>query len=244
MELQLTASSFPAVVIEGDCIQIMPRMPSGSVDFILTDPPYLCNYLDRSGRRIKNDDREDWLVPAFKEMFRVLKDDSFCVCFYGWHRADAFIHAWRSAGFRILEHLVFIKPYESSRRYVSRRHEQAYVLAKGFPRIPQYPPADVMNWQYTGNKLHPTQKPLAILRPLIESFSRAGDFVLDPFCGSGSTLVAASELGRRSIGLELEPEFAEVAKTRVGSVDIAALEIAILRIVFIVLIPILQLTQC
>jgi site-specific DNA-methyltransferase (adenine-specific) len=71
-----------------------------------------------------------------------------------------------------------------------------------------------MGWNYTGNKLHPTQKPLNVLSSLVRAFSRPGDHVLDPFCGSGSTIVAALRLGRSAIGIELDPKFAEAAKSR------------------------------
>jgi site-specific DNA-methyltransferase (adenine-specific) len=70
------------------------------------------------------------------------------------------------------------------------QHEQAYFLSKGKPTPTAAPPPDVINWTYTGNKLHPAQKPVGIFRPLIEAFTRPGDTVLDPFCGSGSTLAA------------------------------------------------------
>ncbi len=63
--------------------------------------------------------------------------------------------------------------------------------------------APSLEWQYAGNKLHPTQKPLGSLKPLIEAFCSAGGLVFDPFCGSGSILVAAWETGRSFIGIEL-----------------------------------------
>ena len=70
--------------------------------------------------------------------------------------------------------------------------------------MPEHPIPDVLDWQYTGNRLHPTQKPVGSLKPLIEAFCPAGGMVLDPFCGSGSTLVAARETGRFFTGIELD----------------------------------------
>ena len=73
-------------IIPGDCIEVMRQMPDRSVDFIATDPPYLVNYEDRSGRRVANDDRDGWLAPAFAQMYRVLKYNRFAVSFYGWNK--------------------------------------------------------------------------------------------------------------------------------------------------------------
>ena len=67
--------------MQGDCQQVMSKFPSRSVDFILTDPPYLVGFTDRSGRSIANDKRGDWLMPVSREMFRVLKNDSLAVSF-------------------------------------------------------------------------------------------------------------------------------------------------------------------
>jgi adenine-specific DNA-methyltransferase len=194
----------PGTITLGDCIDVMSRMPSASVDFILTDPPYLVNYRDRSGRSIANDREADWLAPAFAEMHRVLKPNSLAVSFYGWNKIDKFMSAWKSAGFYPVGHIVFRKHYASSTRFMQHRHEQAYVLAKGRPALPDTPVPDVIDWQYTGNRLHPTQKPLAVLKPLIESFTAPGDIVFDPFAGSGSTCAAAYDLGRSYIGIELD----------------------------------------
>jgi adenine-specific DNA-methyltransferase len=199
----------------GDCVEVMRQMASASVDFILTDPPYLVNYRSRDGRALTNDVDGRWLKPAFAEAHRVLRPDRFCVCFYGWSKADKFIAAWREAGFQIVGHLVFRKSYASATRFLRYQHEQAYLLAKGAPRRPERPISDVLEMRYTGNAIHPTQKPVSALLPLIESFSSEGDLVLDPFCGSGSTLVAAHRLGRRFIGIELDPTYHELATRRI-----------------------------
>jgi adenine-specific DNA-methyltransferase len=202
-------------VLLGDCIGLMRGFDAGSIDFILTDPPYLVNYRGRDGRRVTNDDNESWLQPAFAEMYRVLKDESFCVSFYGWNKIDRFMAAWRAAGLRIVGHIVFRKAYASSVRFMRYHHEQAYLLAKGDPSPPLKPIADVIDWTYTGNRLHPTQKPTQALEPLIRTFCKPDGLVLDPFCGSGSTLVAARSAGRRFIGIELDGEHFLTASRRV-----------------------------
>ena len=61
----------------------------------------------------------------------------------------------------------------------------------------------MLDWHYTGNRLHPTQKPVPSLKPVIDAFTKPGDIVLDPFCGTGSTLLAAEILGRRYIGIDV-----------------------------------------
>jgi len=115
--------------------------------------------------------------------------------------------AWKTAGFRVVGHIVFTKAYSSKSAFVGYRHESAYVLAKGRPPLPENPLPDVMPWEYSGNRYHPTEKPVSALRPLIESFTQPGDIVLDPFGGSGSTCVAAVQCGRRWIGIELLEEY-------------------------------------
>jgi len=154
------------------------------------------------------------LAPAFAQMFRVLRDDAFCISFYGWNRVDRFFAAWRAAGFRVVGHLVFAKQYQSKARFLAYQHESAYLLAKGQPALPAEPLPDVMPWKYSGNRHHPTQKPVECLAPLIESFSRPRDIVLDPFAGSGSTCVAARQVGRRFYGIEMDPKYHAAATQR------------------------------
>lgn len=200
----LSADQVRNTIRHGDCVKLMRRMDTASVDFILTDPPYACRYVDRSGRSVANDNNTRWIAPAFTEMHRLLKPGGLCVSFYGWHVADQFIKAWREAGFRITGHMVFRKKYPSSKRFLQHHHEMAYLLAKGDARTPSEPLCDVREWSYTGNRLHPTQKPVSALKPLIQSFCPPRGLVLDPFCGSGSTLQAAQEVGRAFVGIEID----------------------------------------
>jgi adenine-specific DNA-methyltransferase len=203
-------------IITGNCLDVMAEMPSASVDCVITDPPYLVNWIDRDGRGYQNDNPNDtsWLVPVYRELYRVLKPDSFCVSFYGFTKAEAFLAAWREVGFDLLEHLVWVKPYASSEKFARRYHEQAYLLAKGRPRKPRHRLPSVLEWRFTGNPLHPAQKPVMAILPLIMAYSEKGDIVLDPFSGSGTTAVAAQELDRRYIGIELDPTYAAKAQER------------------------------
>ncbi|HEX3683669.1 MAG TPA: DNA methyltransferase [Bryobacteraceae bacterium] len=208
--------STTSILHHGDCIEFMAAMPPRSVDFILTDPPYIAGFKARDGRTVQNDDNDAWLKPAYAEMFRVLKQNAFAVSFYGWPKVDLFFDAWKSAGFHIGGHFVFRKHYTSQSAFLKCQHEHAALLIKGTPAFPAKPLPDVIDMPYSGNKMHPTQKPLAILKPLIQCFSEQGDTVLDPFAGSGSTLVAARAVQRHGIGIELDEAHHRTATGRLA----------------------------
>jgi adenine-specific DNA-methyltransferase len=213
-------------IIQGDCARLLQLLPDAAVNFVLTDPPYLVWYRDRHGRTLANDDDPAWVAGVYAELYRVLKPDTFCLTFYGWGHVDTFLRAWRSAGFRPVGHIVWVKNYASSTRFLRYRHEQAYVLTKGRPPLPTEPIDDVQPWGYSGNEDHPTQKSARILAPLIKAFTHPGDLVLDPFAGSGSSLVAAASLGRRFLGTELDRQYCEGARAKLARVDVARRNVA------------------
>jgi hypothetical protein len=139
------------------------------------------------------------------------------VSFYGWPNADKFLTAYRVAGFRVAGHFVFPKRYTSKTRFVRYQPECAHLLVKGTPWLrDENAIGDVIDWTYSGNKLHPTQKPISVLMQLIEAFSSLGDLVLDPFAASGSTLAAARMLGRCWLGVEIDEKYHEIAIKRMG----------------------------
>jgi DNA modification methylase len=189
-------------VVHGDCLDVMRALPNESIDMVVADPPYLVKYLPRDRRTVANDQNNAWLRPAFAEMYRVLKPNTFCVSFYGWPEVDQFMATWKRVGFSPVSHIVCLKEYASRTGYTRSFHEVLYLLAKGRPPRRANPIGDVLRWQYTGNPLHPTQKPVAVVQTLIETFSKPGDVVLDPFAGSGTTGVAAWNCGRQFILIE------------------------------------------
>jgi len=203
-------------VIHGDCLTVMSTIPSQSVDLVVADPPYLVNYVPRDRRTVENDTNHDWLLPAYAEIYRVLKPNTFCVSFYGWPQVDQFMATWKRVGFSPVSHIICLKEYPSRVGYTRSFHEVLYLLAKGRPPRPVKPPGDVLRWHYTGNPLHPTQKPVEVIQQLIEAFSKRGDVVLDPFAGSGTTGVAAQKCGRQFVLVEKVQEHWKDAHDRIA----------------------------
>lgn len=206
-------------IYHGDCVEVMAALPSESIDFVLTDPPYLVNYTGRwDGERkaIVGDDEASWLHPAFSQIWRLMKPDTFCVSFYGWPEVDTFMQAWRSIGFRPVSHLAFVKNVWGLGRMSRGQHEAAYLLAKGKPKPPIQPISDVIEWTRERGALHPNQKPLDALYPLLSCYCPEGGVTLDPFMGSASTLRAAKDLGLSGIGVEIEERYVNVAIGRLA----------------------------
>lgn len=210
------ANDQPSRIVQGDCRQVLAALPAQCVDLVVTDPPYLVGYHDRSGRQVIGDQDHELIGEAFTQVGRVLKPGAFVVSFYGWNHVDTFARAWRGAGLRMVGHLVWVKTYASSRGSTQRYHESAYLLAKGAPRQPRRALPDVLPWHYSGNRLHPTQKPVSAMRELIDAYSWPGELVLDPFAGSGTTAVAAAELGRRYLAIERDDDAVQVTRYRLG----------------------------
>jgi len=119
-------------IYHADCRFVLTTFAGESFDFVLTDPPYLVNYRGRwDGDRepIAGDDR-DWLHPAYAELWRLLKPDTFCVSFYGWPQCDRFVGVWKQLGFRLVSHLAFVKNVWGLGRFTRGKHETAFLLAK------------------------------------------------------------------------------------------------------------------
>lgn len=200
----------------GDAAQVLKDAPERSVDLVVTDPPYLVRYKDRTGRTLANDDNPGAVLAVIDEVYRILKPNSYCISFCGWNAVAEFSGRWKALGFSIVGRIVWVKPYASRQGHTRYQHESAFVLAKGWPSKPADPIPDVLRWEYTGNKHHPTEKAVSVLEPLIKGFSKPGDVVVDPFCGSGSSCVAAALYGRDYIGVDVEERYCAHGRNRIA----------------------------
>lgn len=206
-------------IFEGDAAIILKDQPESSIDLVVTDPPYLVNYQDRSGRSLANDANPDGVLPVFGPLALAMKRGGYAVCFAGWSALPQFTAAWEAAGLRIVSQIVWRKSYASRRGYTEYRHESAYVLSKGRARKPGNPLPSVMDWVYSGNRRHPTDKAVEIIAPLIRCFSQPGARVCDPFAGSGSTAVAAALNDRQTLSIEIDPEHCATIRARMAGVE-------------------------
>jgi site-specific DNA-methyltransferase (adenine-specific) len=206
-------------IFHGDCLDVLPDMPAESIDFVLTDPPYLVGYTGRwDGDRlaIAGDSDPTWLAPCFLQIYRVMKPDTFCVSFYGWPHADLFVGRWKQIGFRLVSHLAFVKNVWGLGRFTRGQHETGYLLAKGHPAIPECPISDTIEWEREPDAFHPNQKPVTALHPLIAAYAPERGVVLDPFMGSGSSLRAAKDFGLAAIGIEIDERYCRYAANRMA----------------------------
>lgn len=209
-------------IIHGDCLDVLKTLPDKSIDLVVTDPPYGVEWQSHRRKelhkKIENDTDVEWVLPVFQEIYRVMKDDSICISFYGWPDADIFVGSWKKIGFGLKSHIVFVKNNMGLGWFTRGKHESAYLLTKGTPTKPNIAIPDVLSWVGTGNELHPTQKPIDSMRKLIYTYSKEGDFVLDPFAGSGTTCVAAKMENRNYLGIEINEAYAREATERLKSI--------------------------
>jgi site-specific DNA-methyltransferase (adenine-specific) len=176
------------VIYNGDCREVLPELPS--VDLVLTDPPYP-GY------------EKGWEVPDVGAILNGISAATFIV----------FWPVMTDPPILVDAEDVWHKPNGNSAHHyerILRRGDtgagcKVYRVAAILPDYKQYAAECVA---------HPTQKPIKLLRALL--LKHPGETVLDPFMGSGTTLRAAKDLGRRCIGIEIEERYCEIAAKRLS----------------------------
>ncbi|KKN15944.1 hypothetical protein LCGC14_0980770 [marine sediment metagenome] len=214
----------------GSCLEHMANIKSESIDLIVTDPPYGINIgksqtFGKSSPQATYSDGDfetfDLLDKAFAEMYRVLKQNTHMYMFFGIDKYQTVVDLLEKHGFEV--HRLPIIWDKGSGSYPSQSttfvhsYEPFLHISKGKRRL-NGTPRDVYAVKRVppNKKVHPTEKPTGLLRDLIELSSLPGETVLDPFAGSGATLVAAKEKNRKGIGIELDPKFHKAIVDRIG----------------------------
>lgn len=232
-------------VEQGDCLELMKKIPDGSIDMILCDLPY---------GTTKN--KWDSVIPfelLWNQYERIIKDNGAIVLFsqppfdkalamsniklfkYEWiwekEQGSGFLNSKKMPLKNHENILVFYKNlpiYNPQMRtgfkpYTCKKgnHGTNYGADKGAVTVSdgsRYP-LDILKFNRDKEKLHPTQKPVVLLEYLIKTYTNEGDVVLDNCMGSGSTCVAAVNTNRHYIGFELDEKYFQIACDRLDEAE-------------------------
>ena len=200
-------------IYHGDCREILPHLPK--VDLVLTDPPYGIGFNYGTGYKDNPKGYQDFIWPIIElaekkatrvAIFQAAKNLRFC--------GEWFPRDWRP--------IAIGKSFGQWQHQIALQYCTDYILFWGnlSPSKKMYPPRD---WFYsnecsrTANKRrppHPCPRPIDSMLYLVGILSNENEIILDPFLGSGTTCVAAKQLNRKSIGIEIEEKYCEIAAQR------------------------------
>ena len=212
---------------QGDCLELLKHLPDGSVDFILTDPPYGMDYKSnwskdkkKHFKKLKNDRRP--FIWFLHDAYRVLKDDTALVCFSDWRNVGTFKMALEAAGFTIKNQIIWDRQHHGMGDLTGSfapTYDIAIFAVKGRFKLKGKREKDVLSFKRLGGHEidHPTMKPVELLKTLMLTLSSENETVLDPFMGSGSTGVACKNLNRDFIGFELDEKYFSIAEERIAN---------------------------
>lgn len=215
-----------------DCLKVLKDIPDNSIDLIVTDPPYRTisggNKSEKwkSGYKnsilYKNDgkifehndiDHKKWL----KECYRVLKNNSHIYIMTNVLNLFNLEKLATEVGFKVHNLLVWEKNTANANRWYMKNCEYVLFMRKGKAKTINNPSSKTVH-KYNniiGNKLHPTEKPIDLMKFYVSNSSNKNDVVLDPFMGSGSTGIACKELNRNFIGIEIDEKYFDIAEKRI-----------------------------
>jgi site-specific DNA-methyltransferase (adenine-specific) len=206
-----------------DCLEGIKELADGSVDVVITDPPYSTPVITSFGRK-KFKNLADLSVQEFyfkaikKELERVLKpdgrvfffcDDKFYPILY------SVFYEWLNLGL-----IIWDKGKIGMGRPIRKQHELIFYANQGsaefqkFGEITHIP--SVLKVKHDTNKIHGAQKPVELIEHLINGFSKEGDLIIDLFGGSGSTGKACQNTNRNFVGFELNTEIANASSERLS----------------------------
>lgn len=224
---------------QGDCLELMKDIPDNSVDLIVTDCPYHivsdgCTNIPRkdepsgifnrrntftqanakSGKLFDYNDIEfkEWLP----DVYRILKPNSHCYIMINARNLKKLQQECENVGFKFQQLLVWDKGNATPNRYYLNACEFILMLRKeNAKNINNMGTKNILQIKNIRGKTHPTEKPVDLLKVLIENSTNENDIVVDPFMGTGSCGIACKRLNRNFIGIELDEKYFEIAKRRI-----------------------------
>jgi site-specific DNA-methyltransferase (adenine-specific) len=232
-------------IYNADCLAALAQLPAASVDALLTDPPYSSGgqfrgdmiqsvhtkYVQKGSKSgyllsgFSGDSRDQrsfgyWCALWINEARRVLTPGAIAALFTDWRQLPTVTDSLQAGGIVWRGIVPWHKP--NGRRTQGRWANNCEYVAWGTngPRaLVGHAPTGFysVSTPPSSKRQHITEKPVALLKGLMETIIPDGAVVLDPFMGSGSTLVAAQNLGRRAIGIEIEERYCEIAAKRLQS---------------------------
>ncbi len=212
----------------GDCLEVMKSIPDGSVDAVITDPPYTMTKRGKScrpnwmphnmGENVfdgKICEHKDWLP----EIYRVLKTGTHFYTFCNTNDLTNYLNETINCGFKLHNVITVIKDTGMPNRWYLKNCELVLFFRKGKAK----PINDMTSRDWIqvkmptikNGKLHITQKPLDLIEKFVFNSSEIGDTILDPFMGSGTTGVACKNLNRKFIGIEKDLIYFNIAEERI-----------------------------
>ncbi len=226
-------------IICGDCLEVMKGIPDGAVDLVVTDPPYCSGAVGEAQRTTAKTQgvrghmlgRMSWFVGDNMSTAglawtlrhfavsskRTVSDYGHVLVFCDWRMVANISPAIESANLRYQGLIVWDKGHFGMGTGFRNQHELVMHFTTGSPT---YHTADVGNVirvkrVSSDSRVHHTQKPVQLMKKLLRVCSGDDSIVLDPFAGSGTTCVAAKQLGRKYIGIEINPDYCKIAEDRV-----------------------------
>jgi site-specific DNA-methyltransferase (adenine-specific) len=231
-----------ATLLQGDALEVLRSLPAGSLDCILTDPPYCSGGVTEAGKGRATHQglrtegirsgRFEWfegdvmttpgLVWLLRELGvqaqRLLKSTGHLLIFADWRMVPSLAPAIESAGLRYRTQIIWDKGHMGCGLGFRPRYEPIMHFTG---RAPEFHAADVANLigasrVPTAERANATQKPLKLLRELIRVTTPRGGVICDPFAGSGSMALAAEAEGRHAILVERDATQLEGVRSRLG----------------------------
>ena len=206
----------------------MKELQDGSVDLCVSDVPYKLTgggkgdgVNSKRPKGILSDNTQLMQVPKFEdwlpELYRVMKDGSHIYLMCNFNNLNDLMNKTEAAGFKHVNLLVWEKNNCTPSQFYMKNCEYTLLLRKGKSKyinnIGDSKTVHKFN-NIIGNKVHPTEKPVDLMKFYVENSSNVGDVVLDMFMGGGSTGVAALSTGRKFIGIELDLNYFNISKER------------------------------